>query len=201
MEKTKLALASTIAIVALMLGGSPVQADVIFQGHFYDTHGNAGSFTLVAVNDGGNQYTAIDGSLEVTSGDDVGFYDLYSIGDNPGAVGQYSPTGNFFFDNNFYQPGVDPALDTSGLLFVNDGFGAVGVAEISFWGPVGPPGNGHYSFWSSGADFGSYLTTSDTATFLLVPEPSTFVLFAGAFGLAAAAGGLRRRSNSYRALN
>lgn len=188
---------TTIAVIIwILLIALEVHADQIFQGGFSDREGNAGTFTLLALQDNANQWTAINGTLTVTSGNDAGIYDLYSIGDNPTAIGHYSPSSNFYFNNVIYYPGWPLLLDNSGLLFVNSGSGATGVAEVTLWGPFTPPGLNRYSFWSSSLAIADYLTKSDTATVFVVPEPSTFAIWSILFGAPALLGFARRSSHS-----
>ena len=184
-------LKSAAALGLLLCGATQAKADQIFTGQFYDNAGDAGSFTLSAHQDSPTQWTAISGTLTVTAGADLGVYDLFQAGDNPTSILYSSPSGNFSYDNNFF-PLLDPVLDTSGILFVNTGSGAAGVFEVSFWGPLSPPGYGNYSHWSSTDVFGEYVVTNDATTFLIVPEPTSMAVWVTLFGMTAVAGLLKR---------
>jgi hypothetical protein len=83
---------------------------------------------------GNGEYLATSGTLNVTSGQEVGMYSLY-----PGGPTEIdSPDGYFLYDNVLY-PSVDPGVDNGGLLFTGNGL------EINIFGD----GPDDYQFYAN----------------------------------------------------
>lgn len=143
-----------------------------------DLMGNAATATLNTTPISGGDFWATTGTLNVTSGVDVGTYSLF--GGGPGAF--LSPSGIFQADNVLY-PAANPLLDSYGLLFTGGGL------EINIWGNSA----NNYSFYSESS--GSLnLQASGTPTSVslsTVPEPGALALLG--IGLAALAGGAASR--------
>src|SRR3974377_704785 len=128
----------------------------------FDSRGNQGSATLTSNAFGGGQYWATSGTLNITSGADVGTYSLIAGG--PSAF--YSPSGAFIANNVLY-PSNDPVLDIYGLLFGGGGL------EINIWGN----GPGDYSFYSfDGSGYNVAAAGPSTVGLQAVPEPSSLLL-------------------------
>jgi hypothetical protein len=130
--------------IALTLAlACPVRAndDPVFT--FTATDSASGTFStgyLEVRANGDGTFTATGGFLLVSSGPDVGLYELLP---NPNPPAPFSsPSGAFIADNQLY-PGQDPTLDVYGLLFAGDGL------EINIWG-TGP---GTYSYYSFNGSF------------------------------------------------
>jgi hypothetical protein len=128
------------------------------------------SGTLSAALVGVGQYQANSGTITASGPIATGVGTL-----TPGAGN--SPTNYFIYDSQLL-PEQNPLITNPGLLFNIGGF------EINIFS--NGPGPGTYQFFSnSGANnFGNFTLTE-------VPEPATWALMIGGFGLAGAA--MRRR--------
>jgi hypothetical protein len=148
---------------------------------FDDRNGNAGSGQIDVESASGNSYAA-SGSLDVTAGQALGDWTLYTTGGTtpyPGYI--TSPLNAFLYNNAVYPTGQNPQygdngplLDVYGLLFTQDN----GHKELNLWGNT----NGIYTL---GSNIGGQTVTVDISfggtTITPVPEPINCAL--AGFGL------------------
>jgi hypothetical protein len=117
---------------------------------------------------------AINGSITVTAGNDLGTYSLLTS--SPTVVVPVGITANLTGDNEV-SPNLNPFLDGGGLVFTgslfNDNQSDVG---FNLWGN----GPGSYSLFDASAT--QYTEADGTATITPAPEPATLAL-AGLGGL------------------
>jgi|SwirhirootsSR2_FD_contig_21_1702631_length_644_multi_5_in_0_out_0_1 hypothetical protein len=144
---------------------------------FFGSAGSNATGYVVANSLGGNQYLAVSGWLNVTSGAGAGLYSLLIPG---GPTIFYSPSGSFYVDDIFYDPG-NPFVDDAGLLFSD------GTREANFWG-VGPDVY-ELGVWDPKIGTYSVLETGKGTATHGVPEPSSLILT----GLGVLAAGLIQR--------
>jgi PEP-CTERM motif len=181
-------------------GGPDPQYDFTFN----DGQGNSGFGMLNAIDPGlgDGSFWALSGTLTVTSGADIGAYNLVtSATTNP----FNSPDGNWIADNLIYPAnnagsgvnngsGGAPIISNPSLLdFFGLLFGGTIGGDTIFLNIYSNDGGGDYSFGSSINGFTTINTlTGGSFTLTSVPEPASLSMLAA--GIACVAGyGWRRR--------
>lgn len=173
----------TTAGLVTPLNGSSDDPQFIFT---FTIGPDAGDGVLNTTDLGGGRFLATSGSLEITSGADIGTYSLLPGG--PGAT--TSPSGFFIYDDVIYPTGNSggpSTLDVDGLLFAGGGL------EINIWGNAFNGTNWIYTFDSA---TGGSLNVNDKGvgpvTFTEAPESGAFYSLVSVVGLL----GLYRRDGT-----
>jgi hypothetical protein len=168
-------------LAALALSVTPRACAGLYSIAFNDGRGDVGS-GQIDVESANNNYYAVSGSLDVTAGQALGVWTLYTArGTTPYPGYIYSPSGAFIYNNAVYPdgknpeyPGVNSLLDYYGLLFTQ-----ANGNELNLWGNA----DGSYTL---GGNIGGWQNFNVNITFEAggggegvtispVPEPPTII--------------------------
>jgi hypothetical protein len=186
-------------------GGPSALSDPQYDFTFNDGQGNSGYGVLAAIDPGlgDGSFWATSGTLVVTSGADIGTYNLFT---SATTTPVFTPDANWIFDNLIY-PGnnagsgvyngysgnqiiANPSLlDYFGLLFG----GTLGGSTIYL--NIGTVyGDGDYAFGSSiNGDVNVFTLTGGSFTLNAVPEPASLTMLGIAIACMAGNGWRRRK--------
>jgi hypothetical protein len=169
------------AALPVLLALTSVSRAALYEITFNDGKGNVGSGQIDVESASGNSYAA-SGSLDVTAGQALGDWTLYTTGGTtpyPGYI--TSPLNAFLYNNAVYPTGSNPQygdngplLDVYGLLFTQDN----GREELNLWGNA----DGTYTLGSNmGGQTVTAVISFGGTTIDPIPEPINNALIV--FGL------------------